>query len=306
MKGITGILLIAVVAAVTGFVGYKVAANKWSTEADAQADLARIQRDYYERVAWIRSNPDEKSYKDEVGTFFRWYFKEINEHQNRFGGDKEFDAYLTELDTRSERLTDAQLKERQVVYERVKNVFDQFRKGTYSPVFSATDDGMRFDIASADVKTVDGSPKIHMPIVLWGAQREMREDNKTKRMMVSAGFNLTWRLFDDKGKLYGEMSASGDPSNKIDYPERYIAEFPAQLVMGEYDFDLLPAEVARIEMEINVSSRSASGGEAHGTYTWKLDAPAEWKMKAGEQWKGAQEDIRPEEEIDPAKASAAK
>src|SRR5690348_4173257 len=65
-------------------------------EAERQADAARIKTDYLERVGWIRSNPDEKSYKEEVSTFFRWYFKEINEHLNRFHGNKDFDNYLSE------------------------------------------------------------------------------------------------------------------------------------------------------------------------------------------------------------------
>jgi len=307
MKGLSGILLVAVVAAVAGFIGHKVASSDGNEALQAAENRSRIQSEYLERIAWLRSNPDDKAYRDEVGTFFRWYFKEINDHHNRFGGNRNFDGYLTELNTRSERLTDAQLAERKKVYDYVKGTFDQLRQGTYSPVFTGTDDGLRFDIVSADVKMVDGEPKIHLPIVLWGAQREMREDgNKMKKMVTSASFNVTWRLFDAKGKLYGEMTASGDPTNKVDFPERYIPEFPAQVVLGEYDIDLLPAEVARIEMEFNVNSRATSGGEARATYSWKLDTPAEWKLKDGDQWKGAQEDIRPLEEIDPAAAAKAR
>jgi hypothetical protein len=201
-------------------------------------------------------------------------------------------------------MSDQQVNERKKVYETVKSTFDSFRQGSYSPVFSATDKGVRFDIASSNVKLVGGEPKIHLPIVVWGAQRELREDNnRMKKMVTSTSFSVSWRLFDDKGKLYGEMTASGDPTNKIDYPERYIAEFPAQIVLGEYDIDLLPAAVKRAEMQFTVATRAPSGGEADSTYTWKLDVPSEWKMKDGETWKGATEDVRPEEEIDPARAA---
>ena len=307
MKGLSGLLLVAVAAVVAGFIGYKYADGKGKTALDSAENLSRLQTQYLERVPWIRANPDDKAYRDEVGTFFRWYFKEINDHHNRFGGNRNFDGYLTELDTRSERLSDQQINERKKVYESVKATFDKFRQGTYNPVFTATDKGLRFDIVTADVKMVGGEPKIHMPIVLWGAQRELREDNNNlKKMVTSASFNVTWRLFDAKGKLYGEMSASGDPSNKIDHPERYIPEFPAQIVLGEYDIDLLPAEVARIEMEFNVSTHSPSGGDANATYTWKLDTPSEWRLKEGETWRGAEEDVRPLEEIDPAAAAKAR
>lgn len=304
MKGSFGFIVLIVGIIAGGYFAYS-KYNTKVTESDKAADFDRIQKEYLERVSWIRSNPDDKAYRDEVGTFFRWYFKEINEHHNRFGGNKEFDGYLTELETRSERLKDEQVAERKKVYEQVKAVFDDFKSGDYNPIYSSTDDGMRLDVVSAEVKRIDGEEKIHLPIVLWGAQRELKDDGKTKRMVTSSGFNVSWRLFDAKGKLYGEMTASGDPTGKIDFPERYIPEFPAQVVLGSYDIDLLPAEVARIEMEFAVTSRSPSGGEARGTYTWKLDTPSEWKMKEGEQWKGAQEDVRPIEEIDPAAAAKA-
>jgi hypothetical protein len=101
------------------------------------------------------------------------------------------------------------------------------------------------------------------------------------------------------------MTASGDPTNKIDHPERFVKHFPAQVVLGQYDIDLLPNDVSRVEMELTVTSRAASGGEARANYVWKLDAPAAWNLKEGEAWRDAQETTRPAEEIDPA-ASASK
>lgn len=306
MKGSFGFIVLVVGILVGGYFAWSKYDEK-AIEAERIANFERIQREYLERVGWIRANPDDKAYRDEVGTFFRWYFKEINEHLNRFAGNKNFDDYLHELDKRSERLSDAQRKEREAVYEYVKAAFDDFRTGNYSPIFTGTDDGLRLDIVSADVKMVNGETKIRMPIVLWGAQRELREDsNRMKRMVTSASFAMTWRMFDEKGKLYGEMTATGDPNSKIDHPERYIAAFPPQMVLGYYDIDLIPAEVARLEIEFNVTSRAPSGGEARATYTWKLDTPGAWKLQAGQQWKGAQEDIRPIEDIDPAAAARAR
>jgi hypothetical protein len=82
-------------------VGVGVAYNKYKKvqiDAEREVDAARLKAEYLERVGWIRSNPDEKTYKDEVSTFFRWYFKGVNEHLNRFGGNREFDEYLSELE----------------------------------------------------------------------------------------------------------------------------------------------------------------------------------------------------------------
>ncbi len=305
MKRSFGLIIVLVGVLAVGYFAYDAYKQK-ATELNRSADLARIQNNYYERIGWLRANPDARAYRDEVTTFFRWYFKELNEHQNRYGGNKAFDDYLKEIEARAERLSDQQIDERKRVYAQVKQVFDQFKNGSYSPVYTHSDDGLRLDVMSADVKMIDGQPKIHLPIVLWGAMREEREDDrKMRKMVTSANFSALWRLYDAKGKLVGEMNVSGDPTNKVDHPERFVKHFPAQVVLGQYDIDLLPNEVSRVEMEFTVASRSPSGGEARGNFTWKLDAPAAWKLKEGEAWRDAQEDVRPLEEIDPAAAAAA-
>jgi hypothetical protein len=176
------------------------------------------------------------------------------------------------------------------------------REGRYKPVWSATDKGMRLDVLSSDVVMVLKKPQVRLQLVLWGAQREERQDGKVKKMVTSASFKTQWKLTDEKGKLVGEMNAD-DPSMKVDFPERFITEFPPQMVLGHYDLDLMPNEVKKMEMTINVSSRASSGGDAAATYVWKLDVPSEWRLGAGETWEGAEVSERAEEEIDPSKAA---
>lgn len=277
-----------------------------SSNAELQAEVARlaIQKDYLERVGWIRANPDDKTYREEVGTFLRWYFKQLEDHADRFGGNEQFDDYLNELDKRAEKGgKEGQIAERKALYQFVRGFFDQMREGKYSPHWTATDRGMRLDVVSADVKMSGGSPMIRLELALWGAQREVREDGPkgTKRMVTSASFDVQWRLFDAQGNLLGKMSAS-DPSMKIDFPERYISVFPAQMVFGYYELDLLPAQVARVETDFTITSRAPSGGEAAARFSWNFATPAEWKLGEGMKWEGATETTASEEEINPAKA----
>lgn len=299
MKRYLGVILaIAFVLVAIGFSYNKY--QKKALEAARDADAARIKIEYLERVGWIRSNPDDKAYKDEVNTFFRWYFKEINEHLNRFGGNRAFDDYLAELERRAEGGRDQQIAEKKAYFEYAKKLFDLLKGGTYEPVWTGSDKGMRLDVVSTDSVMVAGEPKVRYQLVLWGPQREMREESKNlKKMVTSASFNVTWKLYDDKGKLIGEMNAPGDPSMKIDFPERFIAQFPPQMVIGHYDVELLPDNVKTMEIAFNVNSRSNSGGDARAAFTWKLETPAEWKLRPGEAWKGAEESVRPEDEINP-------
>jgi hypothetical protein len=296
-------LIVLVVGVISAAVMLQRSAKERTLEAQREADIARIQKDYLERVGWMRTNPDETSYRNELAPFFKAYFTQVSEHQDRYNLSKEFDAYLTELEQRG--ADDARANDRKAYYEYTRKVFDQMREGRYRPLWTATDKGMRLDILSNDVVMVMNKPQLRMQVALWGAQRELREDGRVKKMLTSASFNAMWKLTDAKGRLVGEMTGT-DPSMKIDHPERFISEFPPQMVLGHYDLDPLPAEVKTMELTLKVSSRSSSGGEVASTYVWKTEVPADWKLREGEAWEGATVSERPEEEIDPAKAEQKK
>lgn len=317
---------------VIGFSGALIISQRHFTVVNAQSmealDSARLRGEYLERVGWIRSNPDEKSYKDEVKNFFRWYFTEVDSHVQKFGGSKAFDEYLKELDERAgkdvvpaagkpkneseQQLAAAfekkgsNIADRRVAYDTAKKMFDRFRSGRYEPVWSGSDKGMRLDVVTDDVTMVDGKPKIRFMLVIWGAQRELYADESrgVKRIRTSLEMNTAWKLFDDKGKLYGEMNA-GNPSMRNDLPERMIAPFPPQMVLGYYDMDKIPSNVNAMEVSFNATSHAPSGGEALGNFLWKVTPPAEWKLNAGQTWEGATTQVRGKDEIDPAGANKA-
>ncbi len=294
-------VLILFAAVLAGSVMFYRRLSAQALEAQREADMVRIQKDYLERVGWLRSNPDEEAYREEVGPFFKAYFDEVDGHLSRYGGNKEFDAYLQEVERRSEGGKDEKSAERKAVYEYTRKVFDRLRSGRYKPVWTGTDKGMRLDVLSADVVMAEGRPWVRFQLVLWGAQRALKEEGKVKKMVTSASFETMWKLMDARGRLVGEVRGS-DPSMKTDFPERFIAEFPPQMVLGHYDLDLVPSEVDKMDISFQVSSRSASGGDATASYVWKLTVPSEWKLGANEVWKDATVDERPEEEIDPSKA----
>lgn len=277
--------------------------RKWdakNAENARELNIARIRAEYLERAAWLRNVPDPKAYIDEQQNFMGWYFKEVTKHFNQHGGNRNFDDYLKELDERAARRKNADddgNDKKKEVYEYTRKVFDQLNKtGSYSPWWTATDKGIRLDILSAD--TVGGS--IHLPVVVWGLPRDTRTDDKNiTRVTVNASFKFNWKLFDEKGKLIGEIPGEGGPDSRVEWPERFVKFFPPMAVIGHYDIDKLPAEVKTAEIEWTISGRATTGGDIMAVYQWKGDVPAAWKMGAGETWKGAQDSIRPEEEINP-------
>jgi len=252
-------------------------------------------------------NFDEKSYKSEVDTFFRWYFKEVNDHINKFGGNRKFDEYLTELDERSKKKKKGSddgdnTDEKKAQYDYARKFFDEFKEGKYDPMWTSTDHGIRWDI----VGTQPVGDKTRFTFVVWGIPGEDRvvDDRGTRKWVVSASFKSNWKMWDEKGKLFGEMHAEG-VDMKVDDPQRRIRWFPQQIIVDHFDVPKIPAEVKNIEVSFTQSTRSLTGTDILANHLWKLDLPAEWKLKPGEKWEGAQDSVRPEEEIN-ARAEAEK
>jgi hypothetical protein len=304
MKRYFGII-VAVIAVSAGIV---FAMRKWDAKnAETARDLnaARIRAEYLERASWIRNIPDQKAYIDENQTFMTWYFKEVTEHLNKHGGNREFDDYLKELETRSAKSTKdddgGKMDEKKAVYAYTRKVFDSLKKKDYAPWWTATDKGIRFDIISADTLRIGPDEKIHLPLVVWGLPRDERTDDKgVKRVTVNASFKFNWKLYDEKQKLIAEIPGEGGPDSRVDVPDRFVKFFPPSVVLGQYDIDKLPAETKTADIEWSISARSPTGGDINVNYSWKGEVPAAWKLGTGEAWKGATDSVRPEEEINPA------
>ena len=197
-------VVIAAIAVLAAFAWMKSESNAREAQQERELDASRIQREYLERVGWMRSNPDDASYRTELPGFFKVYFKDVSDHLARFGGNKDFDDYLNEpLGEKAPKDAAAQRKAR---FEFEKRLFDQMREGKYAPLWTATDKGLRLDVVSADVKMAGGHPVVRFETVLWGAQRGVKEEGHTKHMVTSAIYEVDWQLTDDKSRKLGQMT----------------------------------------------------------------------------------------------------
>ena len=91
----------------------------------------------------------------------------------------------------------------------MKKAFDSFKAGTYAPASTFTNNGIRMDIVSYNKVMVGGEEKVRYELVIWGLPRELRiNDRGVRDVKANASFTIGWKLFDEKGKLLGEMNAS--------------------------------------------------------------------------------------------------
>jgi hypothetical protein len=270
-------------------------------------DLDRIRQEYLERQNWVNAVPEPDHYRDERSSLEKWYFGELTSHYNRFPTFRDYYRVGEELAKSGKKEKGSKkddLSLRQEYYDLTKSVWDQLKDGSYAPEFSAGSNSLRLDIYKVGRKTDDGKPVLRFDMVLWGAQRHMEREQSAaggtnSRMITAAQFQaMHFKMVDDEGKIFAEMDVTGDPPIKVDYPERWIEEFPPQAVIGYYEVDPLPAKPVKAEITINISSRSATGNDIPGTFTFSMPIPAEWKLAPGESWQGATTEERPKDYID--------
>jgi len=206
-------LAIVLLVVILGFSAAGVVGYRRATEAKAQSarEIAslRLRVDALERMGWIRSDPDPDGYRNDVKGFLRWYFEQVSALQAKHGGNPAYDDYLKDIDRKAKAAAEVELPQlpdgrprgpmsnpvnRKAFWEWEKAMFDRMRTGKYAPVLTGTDKGLRLDVVSADVVMVGSKPKIRFPMVLWGAQREVKQLDE---------------------KLYFEVFAAPPPAEKL-------------------------------------------------------------------------------------------
>jgi len=272
-------------------------------EDQHKMELGELQQAWLERANWVDDVPAADAYRDERRGLANWYFTSLNDLNNHF--DPSYRNYYREeaeiAGGKKKKKDDTELRKQ--YYALVKNVFDALKDGSYNPQYSAGSSSLRLDILKI-AKRSDGQKGFRMDLVLWGAQRQLQKNRQPtgeiiSKMDTSASFSgMNIKLFDDKDKVAAEMPVSGDPEIKVDYPERWITEFPPQAVIGYYNLPPVPANATKMELTMNVSSRSPNGSDIPGSFKWDIPVDPEWKLAPGETWDGATTEERSKDYID--------
>jgi hypothetical protein len=266
-------------------------------EGARQQALEQIRREYLERASLALTMADPGRYEEERRALFKWYFNALTNHSNKYPEAKDYFRFEKELKKKGG--SEAASYEKR--YQLIKSFWERMSSGKYIPVFTAFDQGIRFDIYKLETLTLsDGDPGVRLYFALYGVQRQWGEEQTSSggrllRMRVNTrfdGFRVDGR--DEAGKPKFEMSlGSGEPFN-INHPERFIEEFPPAMVLGYYEIPRIPSVAAAVEMAFQIGTRSVvSGQEVQGNFVWKMtdDMPKELKLPSGQEWKNAEKKV---------------
>lgn len=281
-----------------------------STEAAYQAGVTQLQQQWTERLGTVRSISDPARYKEEMRTQLKWYFSELQDLYNRFPDQADTDRAWKQIeeDQRAGRIPADRMDSYKEFFEYAKSTFELMRKGDYVPQINGSAESMHMDIYSVKRDSYEGAPRLRIDFVLWGAPRRIDErptaSGTIKKIRVPIAFSrMFFQFLDADGKVYGEMSgASGEPFIKIDYPERWIAEFPPQAVLGTWWVEMFPKEAEKVDWQIVLTGRTDAGNPINAEFKWEFGVPPAWKT--GDWSAGAAEQVMPEEYINRAAAGA--
>jgi len=263
-----------------------------SETAEARAERARLKRDFAERAALARGLPADAraEWRDESAALLRWYLDELAAIRNRHPGETPRPTALeaAAAERKGKPLGD---KEKATFAEFQRYADERLalvREGRYAATQSAADGGLRLDLLRVEPgpSPEGGGPGLRIDFALWGApnfvERDRSGDRTTTRHVVPVVLKrIAFRFLDERGKVYGEMSGSGEPYLKLADPERWSDDFPPSILFGTWWVEPFPRETQTAELTVEAGARGAAGAERGTAFQFKLPVPDAWKLPPG-------------------------
>ena len=142
-----------------------------------------------------------------------------------------------------------------------------------------------------------------MDVVLWGApRREVTTAIKQgvgthTKMELDFGLKgLDLEFVDAKEKLIGGGN-TGSPTMVVDYPERWVPDFPPQVALAIWYMDPFPADTKTIDLKMSGEVKSPTSPAFAINQEWKIVAQPDWLIRPGEKFDG-EERVMSKEEMD--------
>jgi hypothetical protein len=294
-----GALIVA--AAVVG-VNYH---NEQMNRLQLEAGRAKLRAEFVERVGVVNAASQADRHHEELSKLVKWYDAQLADLNNTFPGFHDPDAALNEMkaEVAAGRLKSEEMATKKEWYDETKNLYDAIEHGKYEAMVTGVQEGMRVDLLSLKRATYEGKSRLRMDVVVWGAPRrevvtQIRGGQEAHaKMQLDMGFrSVDFEFIDEKEKLVGGGS-TGAPTMTVEYPERWIPDFPPEASLMIWYLDPFPAETKTVDLKLGGEVRSQWNAPAPFTQEWKLVAQPDWLIRPGEKFEG-EERVMSKEELD--------
>ncbi len=279
--------------------------NEQMNRLQYEAGRNKLRAEFVERMGVINSASNLDRHREEQALLIKWYDAQIADLANQFPGFHDNDGPMKEMQAAvaAGKLKTEDLASRKEWYDEAKNLYDTLEKGHYEPMLTTVQEGVRIDLLSLKRATYEGKSWLRMDVAAWGAPRHevvttLKQGQETHaKMQLDFGFHaVDFEFVDEKQKLIGGFSAHA-PTLTIDYPERWIPDFPPQVALMIWYLDPFPENTASIDLKLAGEVRSPTNPAFPFTQDWKLKPQADWLLRPGEKFEG-EERVMPKEELD--------
>src|SRR6478736_4068926 len=209
-------------------------ARAWTDAADTAARNLAVEHSrsqFAQRAAVVRGAPDLERYRSEQKQLLRAWFAEQTDLGNRWPALR---GQAAPFVPPAPRVKGGDLREYQELAEAGVGAW---REGRLELQQSALSGGLRVDL----LKVTKNGNHLAADLAIWGAPQEIEvEETRDGRQLQKASVPLTFRglslrFFDADGKLIAEMPGEGEPSLRLDLPERLVHDAPPGLVLARYE-----------------------------------------------------------------------
>lgn len=278
--------------------------NKQVASLEHQIGAEQLRAAFVERAGFVWSIESPERYVDELTSLVRWYEAERADLHNRYPGHFNPNAALDELDklVAAGALSASDARARREWYDRTKELYDLILSGRYAPLRTTTINGVRVDLLAFRRDLYEGRSRLRLDVVTWGTpRREQRTSSEggklvTRRVLLDLGFQgLDIEMIDATPRLVAG-GKTGAPTMQVEYPERWIADFPPQVSYSLWWIDPLPEETETVKLSLSGEIRSPFGGALKFKQDWELAAKDDWRVRDGESFDG-EERVLPQEAL---------
>lgn len=267
---------------------------------DYELGKERLRASFVERASFARSLEDRERWADELHSLTRWYAGEWTDLLNRHPERRDENDVLASMEAqvKSLNMSKNDFENRKEWFDTTSDIYKLITGGHYSPVASGVDSGIRLDVVRIAKARYEGRDRMRLDVAIWGApRREVAQksggETVLRRQLDFALSHLEMEFIDDQQKLIGGGS-TGAPVLMVDYPERWIPEFPPLAVLGTYWIDAFPENTDIVDLSIRGDIRSTFGPAIPVSFEWNLPARKAWKLGEGEEFE-AEERLMPDE-----------
>ena len=290
MKSVFSWILIILVIAGAGASGL----NHYHTLNQKQAyelELAQLRDEFKTRSAGLQLLSAE-DYTKEIGIHLTRYFRSLEKLAKTYPDfyDLERERKLSDAKVEKGHMTQAQQGAREERIALTLNLMDKMRSGQYRPLYTAVDNGFRFDIWDIRPSPLGAAQSLQISYSHWGAFGPVSYD------MITGNIRAEQKA--GKPVEVPQIVGEGQPPYLQVAPDRWVKEFVPGVEIGYYTFPKLPPQAQGLELTFQFGLRTVGGTTINSEIKFpERSIPDTWKIGKDAKW-NAQERFASDEELE--------